>query len=258
MGQEKTTLEIIAPTVEEAVERGLNELGLSRERVLVDVLDAGSRGLFGLGTRQARVRLTIRPDDYEEKMEKLEDQSMLMVDEAPLTSQVIPLDALGEETIAGDENALGVAKEVVAELLERMRVRAKVVAKYVKSTDGQDEPVILVDIQGDDLSILIGKRSETLSALQYISSLIVGKELGRWTPLIIDVQGYRSRRERSLRQLARRMADQAIATGRRQVLEPMPASERRVVHLELRNHPQVFTESVGEEPNRKVTILLKK
>lgn len=258
MGQEKTTLEIIAPSVEEAVERGLNELGLSRERVLVDVLDAGSRGLFGLGSRQARVRLTIRPADYEEKLEAIEDQSLLMVEEAPLTSQVVPLEAVGEEIVPGDENALQVAKEVVAELLERMRVHAKIVAKYVKSTDGQDEPVILVDIQGDDLSILIGKRSETLSALQYISSLIVGKELGRWTPLIIDVQGYRSRRERSLRQLARRMAEQAISTGRRQTLEPMPASERRVIHLELRNHPQVITESVGEEPNRKVTIVLKK
>ncbi len=258
MGQEKTTLEIIAPSVEEAVERGLNELGLAREQVLVDVLDAGSRGLFGLGSRQARVRLTIRPADYEEKMEELEDQSLLMVEEAPLTSQVVPLEVVGEETVAGDENALQVAREVVSELLERMRVRARVVAKYVKATDGQDEPVILVDIQGDDLSILIGKRSETLSALQYISSLIVGKELGHWTPLIIDVQGYRSRRERALRQLARRMADQAVATGRRQVLEPMPASERRVVHLELRNHPQVYTESMGEEPNRKVTIVLKK
>lgn len=258
MGQEKTTLEIIAPSVEEAVERGLNELGLAREQVLVDVLDAGSRGLFGLGSRQARVRLTIRPADYEEKMEELEDQSLLMVEEAPLTSQVVPLEAVGEEAVPGDENALQVAKEVVSELLDRMRVRARVVAKYVKSTDGQEEPVILVDIQGDDLSILIGKRSETLSALQYISSLIVGKELGHWTPLIIDVQGYRSRRERALRQLARRMADQAVATGRRQVLEPMPASERRVVHLELRNHPHVYTESMGEEPNRKVTIVLKK
>lgn len=259
MSQEKTTLEIIAPSVEEAVERGLNELGLSREKVLVDVLDAGSRGLFGLGSRQARVRLTIRPPDYEEKMEAIEDQSLLMMQEAPLTSQVVPLeDAEGEESVAGDENALQVAKEVVAELLERMRVRARVVAKYVKSTDGEEQPVILVDIQGDDLSILIGKRSETLSALQYISSLIVGKELGRWTPMIIDVQGYRTRRERALRQLALRLADQAVATGRRQVLEPMPASERRVIHIELRNHPQVYTESVGEEPNRKVTILLKK
>ena len=75
---------------------------------------------------------------------------------------------------------------------------------------------------------------------------------------MIDVQGYRARRERQLRQIARRMADQAIHTGRRQVLEPMPANERRLIHLELRDHPEVATESVGDEPNRKVTIFLKK
>lgn len=257
MGQGKTTLEKIAPTVEEAVELGLLELGLTREQVLVDVLDAGSRGLFGLGGRQARVRLSIRPVDYEETMQALEDQSMQMVEEAPLSSEVVPVDE-DEEVIAGDENALQVAKEVVSELLERMMVRAKVVVRYVKPAEGSDEPVILVDIQGNDLSILIGKHSETLNALQYISSLIVGKELGHWTPLMIDVQGYRSRRERSLRQLARKMAEQAVATGRRQVLEPMPASERRLIHMELRDHPQVTTESTGEEPNRKVTIVLKK
>lgn len=257
MGQGKTTLEKIAPTVEEAIELGLLELGLTREQVLVEVLDAGSRGLFGLGGRQARVRLSIRPADYEETMQALEDQSMQMVEEAPLSSEVVPVDE-GEEVIAGDENALQVAKEVVSELLERMMVRAKVVVRYVKPAEGSDEPVILADIQGNDLSILIGKHSETLNALQYISSLIVGKELGHWTPLMIDVQGYRSRRERSLRQLARKMAEQAVATGRRQVLEPMPASERRLIHMELRDHTQVTTESTGEEPNRKVTIVLKK
>ena len=139
-----------------------------------------------------------------------------------------------------------------------MRVRATVNARYIQPQDSHDQPVILVDIQGNDLSILIGRRTETLNALQYISSLIVGKELGRWTPLMIDVQGYRIRREKALRQLARRMADQAIHTGRRQVLEPMPPAERRVIHLELRDHAQVETESIGEEPNRKVTINLKK
>ncbi len=77
-------------------------------------------------------------------------------------------------------------------------------------------------------------------------------------PLTIDVEGYRGRRERQLRQLALKMAEQAIATGRRQILEPMPANERRIVHLALRDHPQVITESTGEEPNRKLTIVLKK
>ena len=127
-----------------------------------------------------------------------------------------------------------------------------------KAEDAEDEDTILVNIEGDDLSILIGRRSETLNALQYITSLIVGKRLNRWVPLMIDVQGYRARRERQLRVLARRMAEQAIHTGRRQVLEPMPANERRVIHLELRDHPQVATESIGDEPNRKVTIFVKK
>ena len=116
----------------------------------------------------------------------------------------------------------------------------------------------MVEVQGEDLSILIGRRSETLNALQYITSLILSKEVGRWVPLIIDVQGYRARRERQLRVLARRSAEQVVHTGRKITLEPMPANERRVIHLELRDHPDVTTESVGEEPNRKVTIFLKK
>jgi spoIIIJ-associated protein len=114
-----------------------------------------------------------------------------------------------------------------------------------------------VDINGKDLSILIGRHAETLNALQYITGLILGKELGYSIPLILDVENYRKRREQQLRQLARRMADQAIKTGRRQMLEPMPANERRIIHIELRANAQVETESVGEEPRRKVTILPK-
>jgi spoIIIJ-associated protein len=114
---------------------------------------------------------------------------------------------------------------------------------------------VSVDVNGDDLSILIGRRAETLNALQYITSLIVSKEIGRYVPIIVDVEGYRVRREGQLRQLARRMADQAIKTGRRQILEPMPANERRIIHIELRENPKVSTESVGEEPRRKVTII---
>ncbi len=256
MSSEKTTLEIIAPSVEDAISRGLGQLGLPRESVRVEVLDAGSRGLFGLGGRQARVRLTILPEDFSEQLEKIEEESERLVEETPLQSELEAPEPV--EEVSGDENALHIAKEVVSELLEKMRVHARVSVRYVQPQDAKDEPVILVDIQGDDLSILIGRRSETLNALQYITSLIVGKELGHWVPLLIDVQGYRSRRERSLRQLARKMAEQAVQSGRRQVLEPMPANERRVIHLELRDHPEVTTESIGEEPNRKVTIFLKK
>lgn len=259
MSSEKTTLEIIAPSVEEAIGRGLSQLRLPREAVKVEVLDAGSRGLFGLGGRQARVRLTILPENYSAEMEETEDQSELMAEDPSFESEEEDEEELEPaESVPGDENALHIGKEVVSELLEKMKVHARVTARYVAAQDDKEEPVILVDIQGDDLSILIGRRSETLNALQYVTSLIVGKELGHWVPLMIDIQGYRARRERSLRQLAHKMAEQAIHTGHKQVLEPMPANERRVIHLELRDHPEVITESIGEEPNRKVTIILKK
>ncbi|MEL7590952.1 MAG: RNA-binding cell elongation regulator Jag/EloR [Anaerolineaceae bacterium] len=247
MGEEKTTLEIIAPTPEEAIENGLEQLGLSEDMVEVEVLDAGSRGLLGIGGRQARVRLKLRT------FESMIDDHV--PDQKDIDREEVEIDfaELGEE----DQQNLKTVHSVVTELLDRMRMKAEVKVKYVDPLDDKDQRVVMVDIEGKDLSILIGRRSETLNALQYITSLIVNKELGRWVPIQIDVQGYRDRRERQLRQLGRRMAEQAIQSGRKQTLEPMPANERRVIHLELRDHPQVYTESTGEEPYRKVTILLK-
>ncbi len=258
MSQEKTTLEMIAPTVEEAVARGLDQLGLPAEAVQVDVLDPGSRGIFGLGSRQARVRLVIQTPPPEPVVEQ----------PAPVAAPVKPAAvektaepvAPSQPVAEGEDRTLTVAREVVLDLLDKMKMKSKVtsvLARYITVPE-TEEPVVMVDVQGSDLSILIGRRSETLNALQYISGLIVGKELEKWVPLMLDIQGYRSRRERQLRQLAQRMAEQAIHTGRRQVLEPMPPNERRLIHLELRDNPKVSTESIGEEPNRKVTICPKK
>ena len=267
MRQEKTTLEIIAPSVDEAIQNGLDQLGMPREAVEVEVLDQGSRGLFGLGGRQARVRLTFVWDQSEEKVEPAKQPVKQPVSQAAApAAALVPEEEVQEEkedetpepVVAGDEDTLKVAAQVVRDLLERMKVRTSVSSRYIEAENPGEEPVVMVEIHGDDLSILIGRRSETLNALQYIASLIVGKEVGHWTPVLIDVQGYRKRRERQLRQLARRMAEQAVHTGRRQVLEPMPANERRLIHLELRDHADVATESVGDEPNRKVTIFLKK
>jgi spoIIIJ-associated protein len=257
MGEEKTTLEVIAPTPEEAIEKGLEQLGLSEDMVEIEVLDAGSRGLLGIGGRQARVRITIKTfesliDEHKPKITDIEREEQV---DSDLSSQAVEIDF--SNLSADEQQNLKTVQSVVVELLERMRIKADVKVKYVDPQDDKDQRLALVDIEGKDLSILIGRRSETLNALQYITSLIVNKELGRWVPIQIDVQGYRTRRERQLRQLGRRMAEQAIQTGRKQTLEPMPANERRVIHLELRDHPQVFTESVGEEPYRKVTICLK-
>lgn len=255
MSQEKITQEFIAPTVEEAVEQGSKELGLPADLLDVEVLDPGSRGLFGLGSRQARVRLTIKSDDYKSSSKVESPEPVKEEADKPVTT-IEKIET--QEEVVEQDPVLSLAREVVSDLLQKMHIEAKVSAKYSPPADEKDRQLVSVEIEGRDLSILIGRRSETLNALQYISSLIVAKENGEWIPLMIDVQGYRERRERQLRVLARRMAEQVVHTGRRQNLEPMPANERRLIHLELRDHEAVATESVGEEPNRKVTIFLKK
>lgn len=260
MSQEKTTLEIIAPSIDEAVAKGLNQLGIPREMVDVEVLDSGSRGLFGLGSRQARVRLSIKSADAPATAQPVRQPAAPVQPVKKPAAPVQPVEPVQEiePSVPGDPQVLNSASAVVNELLDKMSIKATVSARYIQGEEDEEPPMVLVEVQGNDLSILIGRRSETLNALQYIASLIVCKEVGRWVPMTIDIQGYRQRRERQLRQMARRMAEQAVHTGRRQVLEPMPSSERRVIHLELRDHPLVMTESTGEEPNRKVTITLKK
>lgn len=254
MSDNRATLEIIAPSVEEAIAKGLADLGLTDEDVQVEVLDEGSRGLFGLGSRQARIRLIVKSEQASSTIE------IPTIDvAAPVREQnENGVSRISMQDIEDDEEerqfALQVARDCVNELLQRMKVNASITSRYGEAEDARSKEPILVDITGKDLSILIGRQAETLNALQYIATLIVSKELSRSITLVLDVQGYRQRREQQLRQLAQRMADQAMKTGRRQVLEPMSASERRLIHLELRNHPQVKTESIGEEPRRKVTI----
>ncbi len=258
--QEKTTLEIIAPTVEEALAQGLAQLGLPAEAVSMEVLDAGSKGLFGLGGRQVRIRLTIKTDEEAAPAPQVPPPaSKPEAEPAPAKKAAPrpqPAAAPPRQQQASSDPLLALSEETLSKLLAHMNIKAQVSATY-QPDDRENRKTIAMDVRGDDLSILVGRRAETLNALQYIASLMIGKQVEQWIQLSIDVEGYRSRRERQLRQMARRMAEQAVKTGRRQTLEPMTAAERRIIHLELRDHPQVTTESIGEEPHRKVTILLK-
>ncbi len=246
MSDQKASLEIIAPSVEEAIEQGLDQLGLPRDAVTVDILDEGKNGFLGVGSRQVRVRLMITDDDPA-------DETQI----SSVSDDLLPISIEGETFTDQLEETKVKSERIVKNLLTKMKVKADVKARILEPEDENDRSMVLIEVTGKDLSILIGRRAETLNALQYITSLMVNQEMGAWMPLMIDVQGYRFRRERQLRQLARRLADQVVATGRKQVLEPMPANERRLIHIELRYHPFVTTESVGEEPHRKTTIYLK-
>jgi spoIIIJ-associated protein len=245
---EKTTLEIIAPTVEEAIAQGLAQLGLTADAVSVEVLDAGNKGLFGFGRHQVRVRLTVNtgPSEQVQKPEPVR-----------VSKPEAQVDSFQEvESPSEADPLLDRTESVISKLLHLLNLEAQVSAHYgERDRDGRRN--VHVDIRGNDLSILIGRRSETLNAFQYIASLIVGKEIQDWVQLVIDVEGYRERREKQLIQMAKRMADQVAKSGRRQTLEPMPSAERRIIHIALRDHPDVITESTGDDPHRKVTIVPK-
>ncbi|MEK6256869.1 MAG: protein jag [Chloroflexota bacterium] len=234
MSDQRATIESIAPSVEEAIAKGADELGIAENLLDVEILDDGSKGLLGIGGRQARVRLTVKTNDGDDR----------------------PHDS-GRSVKTSDEdmeNAISITRETVAELLDKMNVHAEVTAHLGERESDKYQAPIIVDINGNDLSILIGQKAETLNALQFITRLIVGKEIGHSAPISVDVEGYRKRREENLRRIAKQMAEQAISSGRRQTLEPMPANERRIIHVELHENPDVETESVGQEPRRKVTI----
>ncbi len=241
MNNKRATLEVIAPTVEEAIQKGLDDLGLPREQVEAEVLDEGSSGLLGIGARQARVRISIKSEEAGEQTAKVEK-------EAPPESEV------KDEAEVEEGDVLNLAKEIVTDLLEKMKITAQVTAQFDEERENFRYHPIKVDIAGDDLSILIGRRAKTLNDLQYIARLIMGKELKRGIPLSLDVEGYRERREQQVRQLARRVAEQVANSQRRQALEPMPPNERRFAHIELEKNPHVYTESTGENPYRKVVI----
>lgn len=277
---ERTTLEIIAPTVEEAIQQGLDQLGLTADAVSVEVLDSGSKGLFGLGGRQVRVRLSVNPPPVPDvpaskpdpkpapakkaeskpkaKESKPRAEKKAAVQQPAAEPKPAPQKPAPQRPLNVEHDAvLNTAEEVVSKLIYHMGLTAQVSAHYDEANGGDEHRTIQVDVRGDDLSSLIGRHAETLGAFQHVASLIVGKQTQQWVQVVVDVEGYRARREKQIRQLANRMADQVTKTGRKVTMEPMPSSERRVVHIELRGHPAVKTESAGEEPYRKVVILPK-
>lgn len=218
--EKRRSVEVTEKSVDEAIEKALEELEADRDQVEIEVLAEGSRGVFGLGGEEARVRVTLSEEEF-----------------APPEMDVAEI-----------------ALETLRDLLHHMGIHAEVVAQ--KPSGDESSPVVL-DVKGDNLGILIGRQGETLRDLQYIARLIVSRKLQRWANVVVDVEGYKRRRQRTLTELAERMAKKVVAEGRPVTLEPMPAHERRIVHMALRYHESVTTESTGEGSRRKVVIVPK-
>ncbi len=210
------TLEISARSVEEAIQRALKQLGVTREQVEVTVLSEGRAGILGIGAEDAKVRVSLI------------------------------------ESAEQPESPAAKAREILEELLKALGLEAAVEVGSIPDESGT-EPLLL-NISGDDLGILIGRRGQTLAALQYIVRVILAHQEDLSVPVVIDIEGYKERRYDALRALARRVAEQVAARRAPVALRPMPAYERRIVHLALANHPSVTTESTGVGSLRKVVV----
>jgi spoIIIJ-associated protein len=240
MVEMEQAIEATGVDVEAAIAAGVASLGVDRDAVEIEVLAEGSRGLFGLGGREARVRMTIKPD----RVPVVPAESI-----APFAAEV----DVQPVVESGDAE---VARGVLMDLLALMGVEgARVEARRAEPAAGEEESPLILDVYGQDTDVLIGRRGNTLAAVQHITRLIVGREVSGRVHLVVDVDGFKARREKSLRRMAQRLAEQAVRTNRTMVLEPMPPHERRYVHLALRDHPHVITQSVGEGDRRKVTII---
>lgn len=264
-------IEVTGKTEEEAVRKALTQLGLERDDVSLEILERAKSGFLGIGGSPARIRVTYGTDEPEEKKaeptkkveKKPEPKAEVKKPEVkpepkkqePKKPETKPVEKAPEQkTVAAgtcdDENARRI-REFLEGLLQHMNSPAQVNVALEEKGRYQ------VTLEGEKLGQLIGRRGETLDALQYLTSLQVNKGREGYIRVTLDTENYRAKREDSLRRLAQRMANRAVKTGRKVVLEPMNPYERRVLHTALQNHPAVTTHSEGEEPNRRVVIMLK-
>jgi spoIIIJ-associated protein len=266
--QRRTSVEIQAYSVDEAIRLALEELALGRDEVDIEVLveasddheDEALVRVTAKGQASQPVPRAQRPRAERPRQDRPRNdrpRGRRSPGDRPSQRGTLPQPTAVDRVDAEDEQ---VAKETVRELLRHMGVQASVMAIDNPSSvplEDEDPPTIFIDILGDDLGMLIGRRGEHLSHIQYLVNLIVNRKLGTWSRVIIDVEGYRSRREESLVGLAERVARQVSRSRRPVTLEPMPPNERRIIHLTLRSHPDVGTESNGEGNDRRITVLPK-
>lgn len=270
------SIEVHGVDVDAAIAAGLQQLGLTQDQVIVEVIDEGRRGLLGLGSREAMVRLTPLPRPAAQPPQAAAPASR-SESPAPATrpaeardlparqpKQLAPAgeddDWASGDVEAGepDEETAAVALEVVSELLDKMHFRnVEISVEHTEPDDKTGRVMTVVRVEGKDLGALIGGHGETLDHLQYLARLMAGHELKRRANFLVDIDNYRERRREALTRLAERTAEKAIRRNRAVTLEAMSAYDRRIIHMALRDHEKVYTSSVGEGAERRVRIYLK-
>lgn len=269
--------------VEEAVKLALIDLKLSRDEVEVTVLEEPSKGFFGIGSKLAKVRVEKKKEEAHSSEIKIEKEEIPQeniqekhrekphakeyknkksrnkkeykskeiktdenqhVNESSLNIEVVDKDKL---TAVEEHEALDFLKDITEKMGLDLGFTAKV---------GED--VVYIEMNGKDSGTVIGKRGQTLDAIQYLTSLVLNKSSEKYIKVVVDAENYRTKRQKTLEQLANRLASKVIKTGRYVRLEPMNPYERKIIHATLQQNPKINTRSEGEEPYRRVVIELKK
>ncbi|MCB9432324.1 MAG: Jag N-terminal domain-containing protein [Ardenticatenaceae bacterium] len=294
MSTVKKEIEARGSNVEAAIRNGLERLRVQREDVVVEVVDEGSRGLLGLGSRDAVVRLKVitylTPEPPAPKPEPKpvapppkpvvqpkpaappptqtavppqppappKPEPVVVPVPQPPVAPPAPVEEAQVEEAAEAGNEGETAVSIITQLLTMMDFSdVTVSAKLSEEDDLTGERIDVVQVEGQDLGVLIGSRGETLDSLQYVARLMVSHKLRERANFVVDVQQYRERRQLALTRMAERMAQKAIQRNKPVILEPMPAHERRIIHMVLRNSDKVYTNSVGEGDRRRVKIFPK-
>ena len=271
--------------VEEAVKLALIDLKLSRDEVEVTILEEPSKGFFGIGSKLAKVRVEKKkelkeepvPETVKEKPAPQEDKAEKRREESH-TKENKHNKKNRNRKDNRKENKSSEKKDAYVESSLNIEIVDKNELKYVEEHEALDflkdstekmglslafdvkvgEDVVYIEMSGKDSGTVIGKRGQTLDAIQYLTSLVLNKEKEKYIKVVVDAENYRAKRQKTLEQLANRLAAKVIKTKRYVRLEPMNPYERKIIHATLQNNPEINTRSEGEEPYRRVVIELKK
>lgn len=272
------SIRVSAKTVDDAITEALIQLGVTSDRLEYEVIEKGSAGFLGIGMKQAVIEARRKPEPKEEKVEE-------PVVEEPVKAEPKKVEAVQPQKAAAEKKAdepqkaafeKAVEKEVKeevkkeAKLVEVQPQTIKAVEDFLKNTmkamdmevelktEIDQDGALCVDMSGEHMGILIGKRGQTLDSLQYLANRVANKHQEGYVRVKLDTENYRARREETLRHLAKNIAHKVKRNRRPVALEPMNPYERRIIHSALQSDPYVMTHSEGEEPFRKVVITLKK
>ncbi|MGZ9585970.1 RNA-binding cell elongation regulator Jag/EloR [Paenibacillus marinisediminis] len=261
-----STLTVSGKTIEEAVQKGLAELKVTKDEVTVRVIEQPSKGFLGfIGTRPAKVELTLIQPAPSTAAHATAEKAQ--VSAAAVSAPSIHADEESKQGRTDDLKHDAILKQASNEGKTAANgiEEAKLFVMDVARTMGLEVDVvvdkkrehILFDIAGDDLGLIIGRRGQTLDSLQYLTNLVANRYSDQHLRIVLDAEQFRDRRKQTLEALAERLANKVIRTRKEVVLEPMSPQERKIIHAKLQDHGKVKTYSKGEDPNRRIVIALK-